>query len=278
MTATSRPIYVLFQTTRIQLILLSKTWTARLVDLLMPSAIAFVPILLGRTIAGDEAGFNFAQYTNTPNFAGFLLIGGGTFLLVTRAFWGFGNWLRQEMQGGTLESLYLTPTSMAVILAGVALAFILYSAVIFIGAMLLGAFLFQVTFLTNQLVIALAFLIVGLPPVYGLALLYGALVLRLKETDAFIQIAQWIITLLMGVYFPISLFPTALRIISLIFPPTWLTQGLRSALLNTPYITNNWIIDLGVLTFACFAAPILAYLAFSGTEKSLRASSGLGEF
>ena len=79
----------------------------------MPSAIAFVPIILGRAIAGDEAGTYFTTYADTPNFAGFLLIGGGAFLLVTRALWGFGHWLRQEMQTGTLESLYLTPASMA---------------------------------------------------------------------------------------------------------------------------------------------------------------------
>ncbi len=269
---------VLLQTTRIQLIRLSRTWTARLTDLLMPSAVAFIPILLGRTIAGGEAGFQFAQYTTTANFAGFLLIGGGAFLLVTRAFWGFGHWLQQEMRSGVLENLYLAPASMATILAGVALAFIIYSALVFIGAMLVGALLFQIVFQTNQLAIAFLFLVMGLPPVYGLALLYGALVLRLKETDAFIQIAQWVTTLLMGVYFPITLFPPALKIASLLFPPTWLTHGLRSALLDVPYLLNNWWIDLAVLALFCIVGPGLGYLLFSHTERSLRMSSGLGEF
>lgn len=274
----SKTARVLFQTTRIQLLILSKTWTSRLADLLMPSAVALVPIILGRAIAGNEAGLQFARHAGTTNFAGFLLIGGGTFLLVTRAFWGFGHWIQQEMQGGTLEILYLAPGSMAVILAGVALAFILYSAVIFSGAMVVGALLFQVMFQTSQLPLALAFLIIGLPPVYGLALLYGALVLRLKETDAFIQIAQWLTTLLMGVYFPITLFPVALKVTSLLFPPTWLTHGLRSSLLDVPYLSTGWPADLGVLLFFCIAGPTLGYLVFSRIEKGLRASSGLGEF
>jgi ABC-type multidrug transport system permease subunit len=269
---------VLIRTIRIQLLRLSRTWTARLTDLLMPAAVAFIPILLGRTIAGSEAGFQFAQYARTANFAGFLLIGGGTFLLVTRAFWGFGNWLQQEMRTGVLENLYLAPTSMAVILAGVALAFIIYSAFTFIGAMLIGAVLFQILFQTNQLALAFLFLVMGLPPIYGLALLYGALVLRLKETDAFIQIAQWVTTLLMGVYFPITLFPPALKIASLLFPPTWLTHGLRSTLLDIPYLSNRWWLDLAVLAFFCLAGPLLGYLIFSKTEKAMRVSSGLGEF
>lgn len=278
MTAPSKASRVFFQTTRIQLLRLLKSWPARLLDLLMPALVAFVPIILGRTIAGGEAGFNFAQYAHTPNFTGFLLIGGGTFLLVTRAFWGFGNWVRQEMQSGTLESLYLAPASMSVILAGVACAFIIYSAFMFIGALGLGMLLYQTTFQLDHWLMALAFLLIGLPPTYGLALFYGALVLRLKETDALIQIAQITTSLLMGVYFPITLFPTTLKVISLIFPPTWLTHGLRSALLETPYLSGSWKLDLSILTFFCLITPLAGYIAFMRTERLLRTGAGLGEF
>jgi len=274
----SKSLPVLWQTTRIQLIRLSKTWAARLTDLLMPSAIAFVPIILGRAIAGDEAGAYFTAYADTPTFAGFLLIGGGAFLLVTRALWGFGHWLRQEMQTGTLESLYLTPASMATILAGVALAFMLYSALFFTGAMVVGALLFQVVFQTGNLPLALLFLVIGLPPLYGLALLYGALVLRLKETDAFLQIAQWLATLLIGIYFPITLLPITLQIAGYLFAPTWLTQGLRSSLLGTPYFTGSSWIDLIVLIVFSVVVPLIAYWIFVKTEKALRTGSGLGGF
>jgi ABC-2 type transport system permease protein len=274
----SKTLPVLWQSMRIQLLRLSKTWAARLTDLLMPSAIAFVPIILGRAIAGEDAGGYFTVYAETPNFAGFLLIGGGAFLLVTRALWGFGHWLREETQTGTLESLYLTPASMATILAGVALAFILYSALFFIGAMIVGAILFQVVFQTGNLPMALLFLVVGLPPLYGLALLYGALVLRFKETDAFLQIAQWLSTLLIGIYFPITLLPITLQIAGYLFAPTWLTQGLRSSLLGTPYFTGSGWVDLAVLAVFCVVAPIIAYWVFVKTEKVLRVGSGLGGF
>jgi hypothetical protein len=112
------PLRVLRQAAQSQFLILSKSWPARLTDLLMPSLVAFVPLILGRSVAGVEAGENFAQVARTPDFAGFLLIGGGTFLLVTRAFWGFGHWLRQEMREGTLEALYLTPAPLPAVLAG----------------------------------------------------------------------------------------------------------------------------------------------------------------
>lgn len=269
---------ILLQSCRIQLKLLSRHWPARLSDLLMPAAVAFVPVLLAGAVAGGEAGFYFARRTNTANLAGFLLIGGGGFVLVTRALWGYGNWIRQEMRSGTLESLYLSPAAMPPILAGTALAFMIYSALIFSGAMIVGALLFQTTFQTQQLPLATVFLGLGLPAVYSLALLYGALVLQFKETEALLQIAQWLITLLMGVYFPISLFPTALKITSLLFPPTWLTQGLRASLLGIPYLSASWAGDLAVLALFCLVGPVVAYFVYGRVERRLRQQSGLGSF
>jgi hypothetical protein len=67
-------------------------------------------------------------------------------------------------------------------------------------------------------------------------------------------------------------------LLSLLFPPTWLTQGLRSALLDIPYFSNNGWLDLGVLFLFSLAMPFLGYLAFARVEKSLKSSSGLGEF
>jgi ABC-type polysaccharide/polyol phosphate export permease len=269
---------VLLQSCRVQLKLLGRHWPARLSDLLMPAAVAFVPVLLAGAVAGGEAGSYFARRASTADFAGFLLIGGGGFVLVTRALWGYGAWIRQEMRSGTLESLYLSPAAMPPILAGTALAFMLYSALIFCGAMIVGAALFQTTFQTQQLPLALVFLGLGLPAVYSLALLYGALVLQLKETEALLQIAQWLITLLMGVYFPISLFPPALKIASLLFPPTWLTQGLRASLLGIPYLSASWAGDLAVLALFGLVGPVVAYFVYSRVERRLRQQSGLGSF
>jgi len=269
---------ILLQSCRVQLKLLSRHWPARLSDLLMPAAVAFVPVLLAGAVAGGEAGFYFSRRTNTANLAGFLLIGGGGFVLVTRALWGYGNWIRQEIRSGTLESLYLSPAAMPPILAGTALAFMIYSALIFCGAMIVGALLFQTTFQTQQLPLAVVFLGLGLPAVYSLALLYGALVLQFKETEALLQIAQWLITLLMGVYFPISLFPMALKIASLLFPPTWLTQGLRASLLGIPYLSASWAGDLAVLALFCLVGPVVAYFVYGRVERRLRQQSGLGSF
>ncbi|MFQ5612277.1 MAG: ABC transporter permease [Anaerolineae bacterium] len=272
----SDPLRVLAVTAGLHLRLLLRQSGARLGDILMPSAVALAPILLGRVVGGTEAGAAFAGQVGSPDFAGFLLIGGGAFFLVTRSLWGLGSWLRDEAGRGTLESLYLTPAAKSAVLAGVALAFSGYSALMFVLAVALGNLLFQATLGGGNLLLALAFLLVGLPPLYGLSLLYGALVLRLKEADAFLQLAQWIATLLMGVYFPVSLLPAFLRLLAWLFPPAWLTQGVRGALLGLPFLSGAWPADLAVLAGYCLLAPLLGYLVFARAERSLRAGAGIG--
>lgn len=278
MTMINSTATIIRQIVSIQLRLLTRAWPARLMDLFMPSMVVLIPVVLSRAVGGDQVGLNFVAYAHTADVAGFLLIGGGCFLLVTRSLWGFSNWLKEEMRGGTLEGLYLSQTPMPFILSGVALALMSYSALIFTGSMIVGAFIFQVLFQTHQLWLAILFLLLGLPPLYGLALLYGALVLRLKETDAFLQLIQWLATLLMGVYAPIALFPTVLKIAGLLFPPTWLLYGLRGALLNVPSLSGHWLVDAGILLIFSLAAPWLGYRAFTQIENSLRADSGLGEY
>jgi len=39
---------VLLATTRLQLLRLAKAWVGRLIDLLMPSAVAFIPVILSQ--------------------------------------------------------------------------------------------------------------------------------------------------------------------------------------------------------------------------------------
>jgi ABC-type multidrug transport system permease subunit len=157
------------------------------------------------------------------------------------------HWLRREVVEGTLDTLLLTRTPLPLLAAGVALALLAYTALSFIGAMGVGALLFQITFQRNHLPLALIFLLIGLLPLYGLALLYSGLTLWLQETSALLQLAQSLAALLMGVYLPLSVMPAALRVASILFPPTWLLQGLRGSLLGWPYLSGSPWFDLGIL-------------------------------
>ena len=249
-----------------------------LLDVFIPVIIAAVPILLGRAVGGTDAAVNFAQRSGTANYAAFMLIGANTFLMTLRAFWDIGLWLRKEQQTGTLEALYVTPADRRWLLVGLA-AFNLARGLINFGlSFTLGCQVFAVNPLQGNWLVAIMFLCVGVTPLYALSLVYGAIVLRLKETDALIQIAQSVLTLAMGIYYPITVLPALARAAALLVPPMWMTNGMRAALLDTGYILGAWPRDVAVLAAMCLIGPPLAFTIFRRTERSLQRGAGVGEF
>jgi ABC-2 type transport system permease protein len=249
-----------------------------LLDIMIPTAIAAIPILLGQAIAGPNAGELFRRNTGTANYVAYLLIGSNVFMIVSGALWNFGFWLRREQQTGTLEALYLAPASRWLVLSGVALYGALRNLVNFGLAFTLGCLLFRVNPFQGDILLALGFLLLGLIPLYGVSLLYGALILKLKEANAMIQLAQWAISFLMGIFFPIAVFPPLLRAVALLFPPTWMNNGVRAALLGVGWFFQTWYRDLAVLAAFCVVAPLLGYWVFLGTERRIRANEGVGQF
>jgi ABC-2 type transport system permease protein len=247
-------------------------------DTVLPTFIAAIPILLGQALAGPDAATNYAANTGTPNYVAYLLIGSNVFWIVIGALWNFGFWLRREQQTGTLEALYLAPTGQGWILVGVALYGAVRSILIFGVAFSLGCLVFQVNPLQGDILLALAFLAIGLIPIYGLSLLYGALVLKLKEASALIQIAQWVLSFLTGIYFPISVFPPLLRAVALLLPPTWMTNGVRASLLGVGWFFQTWYFDLAVLAAFCAIGPLLGYWVFVSTERGIKRNEGVGQF
>lgn len=249
-----------------------------LLDIIVPNFTAAVLILLGRTMAGPRAAENFEMNTGTANYVAYLLIGSNIFIIVGGALWNLGFWLRQEQQTGTLEALYLAPTSRLLILVGVALYSALRSLINFGLAFCLGCLLFRVNPLQGDILLALGFMSLGLIPLYGVSLLYGALVLKVKEANALIRLAQWALPILTGVYFPIVVFPPLMRAVALLLPPTWMINGVRASLLGIGWFLQTWYRDLAVLAAFCVVVPLLSYWVFLGTERRIRRNEGVGQF
>ena len=252
----------------------------RLFDIIMPTFIAAMPILLGQAVGGSaaQAAANFERNTGTANYVAYLLIGSNVFMMVSGTLWNVGYWLRREQETGTLEALYLAPTGRGSILVGISLYGTARMLFNFVVAFTLGSIVFQVNPLQGNILLALAFLLVGFIPLFGISLLYGAIILRIKAANALIQLAQWVISFLMGLFFPIAIFPTWLRIVALLFPPTWMNNGVRASLLGVGFFFERWYFDLAVLGIFCVITPWLGYWLFTRTEQAVKRSEGVGEF
>jgi ABC-2 type transport system permease protein len=143
----------------------------------------------------------------------------------------------------------------------------------FIGSLVLG-----VNPIQGDMLIALAFILVGVIPLYGMTLLFGAVVLKVKEANALISLMQWLVSFLMGVFFPIAFFPPLMRVVALLFPPTWMTNGVRSALLGIGFFFGEWYLDLAILWVFLIFAPLVGYWVFSRVETGIRRNEGVGQF
>ena len=249
-----------------------------LLDIFIPIVFAAMPILLGRATACPLAAANFERNTGTSNYVAYMLIGSSVFTLVSYAFWHIGYWFRWEQETGTLEALYLSPTHRIWVAAGTALYSCLRSLFSATAAFLIGSMILRVNPFQGEVGLAFLFILSGMIPLYSLTLLFGALILKVKEANALVNLMQWGITFLMVVFFPIAIFPPLLKTLALLFPPTWMTNGVRAALLGVGFFFQEWYLDLAVLWAFLLVTPFVGYWVFARAERSVRSNEGVGQF
>ena len=102
--------------------------------------------------------------------------------------------------------------------------------------------------------------------------------MKVKEANSLVGLMQWVVSFLMGVFFPIAILPPMLRFFSLLFPPTWMTNGIRSAMLGLDYFFGAWYLDLAVLWAFLIIAPLFGYWVFTRVETNVRRNEGMGQF
>jgi len=264
-------------TARMRLLVVSRYPGQLFVEILIPIVFASMPILLAQSNP-DSAGANFQRNVGTSNYVAYMLIGSSAFMIVSMAFWHIGYWLRFEQETGTLEAVYLAPTGRVWLAAGVSLYSTLRAILSGGLAYLLGSLIFGVDPMQGQVGLAAVFVLVGLVPLFGMTLLFGALILRVKEANSLVNLMQWVISLLMGIFFPVAVFPPLMRALALLFPPTWMVNGVRSAMLGIGYFFGEWYWDLAVLWGFLLLAPLLGYTTFSRMERAIRRKEGMGTF
>ena len=268
----------MFASTRMRLLFLSRYPGQVVMDLIAPIVLAAMPILLGRAGGAANAEAVFKANTGTSNYVAYMLIGSSAFSIVSNAFWHMAYWLRREQELGTLETLYQVPTPRIWIAAGTALYSSLRAVSTSLIAYWLGCQIMRVDPFQGDIALALLFIGVGLLPLYSLTLLFGAVVLKIKEANALVGLMQWGVSFLMGIYFPIAIFPPLVKALALLFPPTWMTNGVRSALLGVGFFFGAWYKDLAVLWAFMMVAPWLGVWVFTRTEVSIRRNEGMGQF
>jgi ABC-2 type transport system permease protein len=243
---------------------------------LQPIYQSLIPgLLLGATFAVGGRAVGLAETAGTDDVAGFLFLGMLAATLVYAGFWGVAFEIKREMDAGTLEPAWLTPTRretfvVGMTLGGVIVAVVTAAVLVGIGIAFFGAGV------APRVLVALPALALAAVGVLGIGYLIGAIVLRMRDANFFVDSADFIVIVLSGVAFPIVVLPEAVQVVSYLLPTTYAVDLMRVHALGTPPLLPIWAEWLA-LAAASVGLVVVGRLAWLRTEHHLRVRGTLGE-
>ena len=170
-------------------------------------------------------------------------------------------WERWE---GTIEYTFMAPLSRAVHLVGMGLFAVIYGVVRTALLFLLVALFFGLHFQEANFVTALTLLAIASISFVGLGMITAVLPLISPEKGAQLGfIAQGLLLVVSGVYYPVNVLPQWMQWIATISPATYALRGIRGAVLNgaTLGASMSDIWPLLVLGVVCIPLGLVVFRA-----------------
>lgn len=232
-------------------------------------------LLLGATFLVGGRALGFERVTGTTDIAGFLFLGSLVAGLIGTGFWEIAFSFKREMDAGTLEPHWLTPTRPSTIVLGRAISGLAIAGGASLVLLALGALLFGAS-LGPGLLLALPALVVAAVSVVGTGYLVSSLVLLIRDPNFFVDAGSFVYIILTGVAAPVLVLPYFVQPLSFALPTTYALDILRVATLGTRPIAPiavEWL-ALVVLTIVTF---VLGRWSFDRTERRLRRRGTLGQ-
>lgn len=249
------------------------TWSYRL-----PFAMGLLQSLLSLLMLyflGRLVGRHVGTEGLVGGYFAFAVVGTTMLAVFTATMLAVSQRLRTDQTTGTLEVLFTMPPSPIVSILGGALFPVVYamagSLITLLVAFTLG--------MQAKVTVASAFAglatLVGALVFYGaVGVAFGAFVLVFKRGDTLTALATGALTLLGGVYYPLSVMPRALRALADVLPFTWAVSALRSTLLGGTVPAGR----LGLLWLSALVTVPLSLWIFGLALKNVRTKGTLGQY
>ena len=254
---------------------------------------AMLPIFMGRAIGGPNYKTFFAENGGGMHPEAFLILGTNSWSLVLYALWDYATYMREEQQQGTLESLFLTPANQGLVIVGRGLLSAIMAVSTFLVGVFIGLILFDPSLLFSidlpLFLFSIFLILIGFIPLLGLSMALGAFIIRYKEINNVLSIFQFILGTLMGVFFPITILPFVVQVVSVLFPGTWIVQDIRYVITGSPPMLvilgmNKFFGNIPIM-FDFIAIIILAIVwalagivVFSRTLKRMEKEEGISQY
>jgi ABC-2 type transport system permease protein len=218
-------------------------------QLISPLVFLLPYLLYGIVLVGGTESETLAQLVGNGDTVAFIFTGYMLMGFIGTAVWAMGFSIRRERWFGTLEAIYVTPTSRLSQVLGMALHSTVHQS---FGTLLQ----FIVIYLTFGLALniegvlpALAIFGLMMLALYGFGIVISALSLILKEGYMVSDGLYSIMTILSPVAYPLIVLPTLAQQASNIFPTASALIGMRTFLIPNyqPEVVTNVFLHLIVL-------------------------------
>jgi ABC-2 type transport system permease protein len=245
-------------------------------QVLQPLYQTLIPgVLLGATFAVGGNAVGLADSAGTTDVVGYLFLGMLALNLATVGFWSVAFAIKLELDAGTLEPAWLTPTRretfvVGMTLSGIALAVLATVLLVAVGIWLFGADI------APRLAVAVPILALTAPGILGIGYLVAAIVLRMKESNFFVDAADFLFVALSGAAFPVVVLPDLVEPLAYLLPTTHALDLVRVAALATrPMLPAPLAWSALALTSCAFL--VVGRWAWLATEHRLRVRGTLAQ-
>ncbi len=230
---------------------------------------------MGQAFSVNGQANGFAAYSGTADYMSFILLGTALSNFIGSVFWGMGYALKNDMDAGVLESVWLTPVPRLLLLVGRTLNSILVTAIESLGMLLVAALLFGFH-PTGNVLAAFLTTVPMLLGLYGFGFAFAALVLLMREANTLVDISSFLIQLFSGSNFPVNALPRWMIPVALSIPLTYGFDAVRGWLLKTTTLLPlAW--EAVILVVFMFVMLWLGSLVFHAVERSVRRKGTLGQ-
>ena len=241
--------------------------------LVMPFLFTLMIFGMGQFVGGSDASLNFAERTGTSNILVYEILGSAVWMIGWVVVEDLGVALRDEQMKGTLEQNFLAPVNRVTLLIGLSLTDIVVTSAVFVVVVGVTTMI-ALPAAALSLLQAFLILLIGLIPLFGIGFLFAGFVLKFKEPYIFTQILNLLFATLTGTYYPVSLLPYWVQLVSGALPQTYVIEDMRRIVL-----ANQTLVDIYggvfILLALALAYPVVGYAVFRQLEKR---ASVTGEF
>jgi ABC-2 type transport system permease protein len=224
--------------------------------------------LFGAAFAVNGRAVGLSTTLGTDDLPGFILFGGLIGGLISMAFWGIAFSLRTEMDAGTLEPSWLTPTHHETFVIGRALGTLFWFLLSQVAVFAFGVWLLGLR-LRPEMLAALPAVVLAELAMVGVAYLLAAIVLLIKEANFFVDTVQFAFGMMSGTAFPVTLLPGALQPVALALPTTYAVDIVRAQALGARPLLDP-VLEYAVLIALTTVSYPLVRWAFSRAEETMR--------